>query len=143
MSLRCIPILFQPLVENCIEHGQRNSEGKLNIQIEGKRAGDRAVFTVTDDGQGMKEENLRRTQEHLQAVRENPDLILASKRTDFRNIGMANILMRLRLNDEKYGDVRIVYSNSSGTCIELCMDAGKADLSAAYSEDNDDAVKTQ
>ena len=143
MSLRCIPILFQPLVENCIEHGQRNSEGKLNIQIEGKRAGDRAVFTVTDDGQAMKEENLRRTQEHLQAVRENPALILASKRTDFRNIGMANILMRLRLNDEKYGDVRIVYSNSSGTCIELCMDAGKADLSAAYSEDNDDAVKTQ
>ena len=125
LNLQCIPILFQPLVENSIEHGQRNSEGVLNIQIIGRRENNRAIFTITDDGQGMKTENLLKMQEHLETVRNDPNLIAAGRKTDFRNIGMANILMRLRLNDDQYGDVRIVYSGNEGTCIELCMDAEK------------------
>lgn len=121
LDLPCIPIFFQPLIENSIEHGQCNREGKLNIRIIGRSRGDRAVFTIMDDGQGMRPESRQKIQEHLEAIRENPDMLLAARKNNSRNIGMANILMRLMVNDDKNSDLRIVYSNEQGTCVEVTM----------------------
>ena len=123
MRLECIPIFFQPLVENAMKHGQCNREGKLNIRIGGERRENLAVFTVTDDGQGMSTENLRMIQEHLEEVRREPHLMATVKKTKGRTIGMANILMRLKLNGDEQGDVRIRYSGEGGTCIEIIMSA--------------------
>ena len=47
-----------------------------------------------------------------------------------KSIGLINILRRLRLADERCSDLDILYSNSSGTCIEfrmrirMCLDEG-------------------
>ncbi len=131
LNLKCIPIFFQPLVENCIEHGQCNDEGKLNIWITGHRQGNNAVFTVTDDGHGMSADSLQAIQNHLQEVREEPDLLSTVKKTNCKTIGMSNILMRLRLDENQNGDVKILYSNEHGTCIEIIMNIT---LSEEYSE---------
>ncbi len=127
LDLRCIPILFQPLVENSIEHGQCNREGKLNIRIIGQRRDDLAVFAVADDGQGMDAESLLKIQDNLRRIREDPFRFLSGGKTGVRTIGMANILTRLRLNDDKNGDVKIAYSNAEGTCIEIWMSINNAD----------------
>ncbi len=48
-------LILQPIVENAIRHGiaPRAAEGTLTIQT--RRAGDRLVITVRDDGAGLRE----------------------------------------------------------------------------------------
>jgi len=48
-----IPVMmFQPFIENAIEHGIRHKEGKGNIQIHIGRKNDSTIFEVEDDGVG-------------------------------------------------------------------------------------------
>jgi LytS/YehU family sensor histidine kinase len=44
------PLILQPLVENAIRHGTR--EGRVRVEIEVERRGDRVVIEVRDDGPG-------------------------------------------------------------------------------------------
>lgn len=121
LDMRCIPILFQPLVENCIEHGWNNEMERMNIRITGKREEKLAIFRVYDDGTGMDEKKLNRTRERLEKTRKITGPLFRNKDMDSYNIGLTNILMRLKLLDEQGGDLNILYSNSSGTCVELCI----------------------
>ena len=130
LDILCIPVLFQPLLENCIEHGRRDKSERLNIKITGKAEGEIAIFQVCDDGRGMDEESLALTRRRLEKARQITDPLLHSEIGGSQNIGLINILRRLRLADERCSDLDILYSNSSGTCIEfrmrirMCLDEG-------------------
>ena len=50
---KILPLLIQPLVENCIIHGLEGSEDVGHIDICVKRSGQNVVITVTDDGAGI------------------------------------------------------------------------------------------
>lgn len=51
-GLRVPPMLVQPFIENAIWHGLRHREGKGELSVALKDAGDRIAFTITDDGVG-------------------------------------------------------------------------------------------
>lgn len=92
-----VKIVFQPLVENSIQHGLREQgNGKGNIIIKGTQEGDEIVFTITDDGIGMEEHEVAS--------------IISEKRS--RGYGIHNINERLVLH---YGEsARLSYKSKIG-----------------------------
>lgn len=80
-------LLLQPLVENALYHGVKNKRGKSTIIVRGFEENNTLIFTVTDDGKGM-------TEDELQRVRNN-----IKKKADERNsesFGLANINQRIQ-----------------------------------------------
>ena len=90
---KILPLLIQPLVENCIIHGLEGSEDVGHIDICVKRSGQNVVITVTDDGAGICGEKIAEIRREL-----------AGNRTKGEHIGICNVNQRVRLRyGEKYG----------------------------------------
>jgi len=89
-------LLLQPIVENSIIHGFRNSNRKGYIKIKAFRLGETVKFHVTDNGVGMSEENLN-------AVRES------ISQNKSKSIGLSNVNSRLVLH---YGEESRMYIRS-------------------------------
>ena len=60
LECKTIKLVLQPIVENSIIHGFEGISYKGIIKINGYRDGDRIKLTVTDNGIGMNEEQLKR-----------------------------------------------------------------------------------
>ena len=90
---KILPLLIQPLVENCIIHGLEGREDVGHIDICVKRSGQNVVITVTDDGAGICGEKIAEIRREL-----------AGNRTKGEHIGICNVNQRVRLRyGEKYG----------------------------------------
>lgn len=66
LELYMVKLLLQPLVENAIEHGIKESDHSGKVSIRGYAQGNRVIFQVTDDGLGIPEAHLRILQRELQ-----------------------------------------------------------------------------
>jgi len=60
-----LKILLQPLVENSIYHGIKETRRAGLIRLEGKSQDNCLVFTVEDNGLGMDETELKKLRENL------------------------------------------------------------------------------
>jgi two-component system sensor histidine kinase YesM len=60
-----LKILLQPLVENAIYHGIKETRRCGLIRLKGQSQGNCLVFTVEDNGRGMEKEELERLRENL------------------------------------------------------------------------------
>ena len=90
---KILPLLIQPLVENCIIHALEGSEDVGHIDICVKRSGQNVVITVTDDGAGICGEKIAEIRREL-----------AGNRTKGEHIGICNVNQRVRLRyGEEYG----------------------------------------
>ena len=90
---KTLPLLTQPLVENCIIHGLEGREDVGHIDICVKRSGQNVVITVTDDGAGICGEKIAEIRREL-----------AGNRTKGEHIGICNVNQRVRLRyGEEYG----------------------------------------
>lgn len=90
---KILPLLIQPLVENCIIHGLEGSEDVGHIDICVKRSGQNVVITVTDDGAGICGEKIAEIRREL-----------AGNRTKGEHIDICNVNQRVRLRyGEEYG----------------------------------------
>lgn len=87
LELYTVKLLLQPLVENAIEHGIKESNHSGKVSIRGYAQGTRLIFQVADDGQGIMEEHLRVLQREL---RENSVL-------ERDGYGIFNVNERVRL----------------------------------------------
>jgi sensor histidine kinase YesM len=86
-----IRLLFQPLVENAIQHGASEDGRLLTVCVMGYRDGDEIVFSVSDDGVGLSEGQ-------ADAI----NRCLAGEETDVKvGIGLRNVHRRIQLY---YGD---------------------------------------
>lgn len=58
LHCRMIGIVFQPIIENAIEHGldQRTEETGARLTVEGHAEGDDLLFSITDNGPGITQE---------------------------------------------------------------------------------------
>lgn len=88
-------LTLQPIVENALYHGIKNKRGLGKITVTGKESGEDIVFTVEDNGIGMKESELEKLR----------DLISGKEINDRQHgFGMANVEKRLEMQyGEKYG----------------------------------------
>ena len=59
MEYASLKLMLQPLVENSIYHGMEFMDGDGMIGIEIEELGDNICFTVSDNGLGMTEEQLK------------------------------------------------------------------------------------
>lgn len=90
---KILPLLIQPLVENCIIHGLEGRADVGHIDICVKRSGQNVVITVTDDGAGICGEKIAEIRREL-----------AGNRTKGEHIGICNVNQRVRLRyGEEYG----------------------------------------
>jgi len=108
-----LPLIIQPIVENAIQHGVREKEGKgiVIVDINKVRLKDdieALKITVTDNGEGMTPERLEELKTSIKTPSE-----------DGRSIGIANVYNRIKLKyGEPYG-MTIDSTKGAGTVISL------------------------
>lgn len=113
--------LFQPIVENCIQHGLEPKGGDGVIQLTMKPKGSSVVFTITDDGVGMPRDRLKEMRRQL---RENPS-------NEVGNFALKNINTQIKLfYGENYG-LDIISKRGVGTRVRLRLHTLNAKESVA------------
>jgi sensor histidine kinase YesM len=103
------PLTIQPLVENAVRHGilSRSQGGTVSITIK-EQAGDIEI-TISDNGQGMKNEQLQQ--------------LLSNPSNDVRGIGFLNTHKRLL---RVYGKgLQIKSSEGKGTSVSFIIPSDK------------------
>ncbi len=94
-------MILQPLVENAVNHGIRNMEGKGEIHLTVEDHGEEIEICIRDNGIGMEEEELDR-------IRAGVQITEAAGST---GIGIHNVISRLELY---YNDDHIFHIFSDG-----------------------------
>lgn len=97
---------IQPLAENALYHGIKNSRGKGKILIEGREEEDALVLTVSDNGQGMTPERLHEVQEAIRT----------GERAGF---GLAAVAERIALYYGPGYGMKIFSEEGKGTTVEI------------------------
>ena len=105
-------VSIQPLVENAILHGLEQREKPGTIRIGAWTAGDRLTIEVTDDGQGMTEEELAQLRSALYAL---------SPAEERRGIGLRNLYMRLRLLYDETAQLTLDSEEGIGTVAQIVI----------------------
>ncbi len=110
MDLYMPKLLLQPIVENAIYHGIKNNPNGGKIVIEGRKWGSKLVFTVEDNGRGMRPFELSGG-----FLRRRP------KKINHGGVGLNNIRERIMLYyGEEYG-VRIESEFKKGTIVTVTL----------------------
>ncbi|WP_235550035.1 sensor histidine kinase [Paenibacillus sp. Soil766] len=118
-----IPLVFQPIVENSINHGFLDYSHPMHIVIEGDWNDEgEIVIRITDDGAGMSKEKL----EELLAMLEHVELDKykledGDNKPESSGLGLKNIAERIKLH---YGDKYYLTIRSGmdrGTVVEICI----------------------
>lgn len=110
MCKKIIPMVFQPIIENAINHGFKDKKVNCVIFISGESHDRGVTITISDNGSGMNEKLVEEVIAKL-----NQNQITST------SIGLSNIANRLRLN---YGDKHeflIVSKEGVGTTIRLII----------------------
>ncbi len=122
-DIRCqpvIPMIFQPIIENSIEHGFRDHRTALHIAITGAVSEDHKILLhFSDDGKGMTQEQVEKLNGSLNTFDVAEDLEKQRKEREKTSIGLRNIAERIQLQYGENGWLKILSSSDEGTVIEL------------------------
>jgi two-component system sensor histidine kinase YesM len=124
LQLNIIPLVFQPIVENSINHGFPGYSRLMTIVIEGAMTaeGDLTI-RIADDGCGMTPEKADELNDRLlHAGSDKPRLDETGDQPD-QGIGLINIAERIKLH---YGDgcrLTVESALDAGTTVELLIPA--------------------
>lgn len=116
-----VPRFFlQPLIENAMLHGLRQSPG--TIAVAARQAGGRMLeIRVRDDGRGMSPSALERVRQKLEAapetMQEEPEAGGGARR--FSGIGLTNVSERMRIRYGAAFTIRIDSQEGAGTEITM------------------------
>lgn len=133
LSMKLPVFLFQPLVENSVEHGFSSRECDCYISISCQIEDDRLHFFVADNGTGIPQEQLARLQEAWTAstpccenektASSRPSPLQENGRKRHRSIGIFNVNQRLRsYYGASYG-LSIESMEGEGTIIDIVLPA--------------------
>lgn len=92
-----IPLMtLQPLVENCIKHGLKNSTGivKLQIQVENKFI----VISVSDNGDGMPDETKEAVFQAVASGTTRLESEYLDNKSTHNGTGLISVFLRLKLH---------------------------------------------
>ncbi len=117
-------MLLQPIVENSFVHGMRGMAELFIVCLSAKGVVDEqgklteVILSVEDNGVGMDEEAVERL---IKGKRSGPDE--TDRKKVFRNIGISNIIERLKMLYGDRGELTVI-SGENGTTIQIRLPAG-------------------
>ncbi|KWX84926.1 hypothetical protein AMQ83_27865 [Paenibacillus riograndensis] len=122
LDCRVIPLIFQPIVENSINHGFADYDRPMEIGIEGgwTDEGD-LLFRISDNGAGMLAAKRAELMALLEGVELNKYKLNEAEVPAGKGLGLINIAERIKL---QYGDryyLTILPSYGNGTTIEILL----------------------
>lgn len=112
MSVKCLKMIFQPIVENILKHAYEvNDMGTVSIKSIPDK--EKAIIEITDDGKGISSEVLEDIEKRL-SVKE------FDKTQSNEHVGLVNVNMRLKLyyNDDDCG-IKIISRYGEGTTVRI------------------------
>lgn len=128
LDVPVMPLVFQPIVENCIEHGYRGHHEKLKIELKLTRLNENTISVIfKDNGRGMPKEKQKKLQSELTFSEHNRISLEDGADGQDKSIGLKNIAERISLRFGREYFVKILESGEEGTVIEmrLPMQEGK------------------
>lgn len=112
-SIRVMKLLFQPIIENAVNHGFDETKAVLHLTITHEREGDHHIFTVADDGLGMPPAALSRLRRALEE--EQPQA------AEGRGIGLRNVHERLQLRYGRAYGLAVQSEEGLGTTVRITI----------------------
>ena len=109
-DVRVLKLLFQPIVENSIHHGQDKENSRMDIVIDYRAEGTDQIFTVSDTGIGMDEDTLRALQDSLN----HRDVLQGSD-----GIGLRNVNDRIKLHHGSAYGISVASKPGEGTVVTV------------------------
>lgn len=117
-----IPLVFQPIVENSINHGFEDYSRTMNIAIDGFWTEDGEILIrITDDGIGMTEDKQKELQALLESAGSDKYKLDMTDEPAGKGLGLKNIAERIKLH---YGDRYYLMIRSGigqGTTVEILI----------------------
>ncbi|WHY85073.1 sensor histidine kinase [Neobacillus novalis] len=109
LTYKIIKLTLQPLIENAIYHGVKQTRGKGKITIKGYESGENICLEVIDNGTGMSTEKLQAVRKELYEKRSGQPTI---------GIGLRSVHERLQMHfGEPYGLVLESGENIGTNCL--------------------------
>ena len=109
------PIVFQPILENSIEHGGRASHERLALTLSASVQGGDLIFSFSDNGAGMSRAQMDALNRDLEKIARGE----IETFTGHERIALRNIAERLYLRyGEGYG-LRVEASSGEGTRVSM------------------------
>lgn len=113
---RVLKLTLQPIVENAIYHGIKNSRGGGLVTVTGRRLdSERMRFDVIDNGKGMSAERLRQVREAL-----GGDLLESPREKGY---GLMNVNQRIKLYYGKEWGMNVESVEDVGTHVTVVIPA--------------------
>lgn len=100
-------MILQPLVENALNHGYRNTTRTMYVSIYGIRKGNEWKITVKDRGEGFDEDVLSEIRTQMSSVRSKLFVEKESLELEIGGMGIVNTYLRLMLCYGECADLRI------------------------------------
>jgi len=102
---------LQPLVENCIKHGLKNTKGKVTLKVE--REDKYIIISVSDNGEGMPEKTRAAVFKAVasETTRLPPDVL--DDNSTHNGTGLISVFLRLQLQFHRY-DLFDIKSGENG-----------------------------
>ena len=113
-SMTLPKLLLQPLVENALLHGIREQENGTVTVAAHRQTDRRILLCVTDNGLGMTQEKIAQL---MEGETMSPGM--------FRNVGLRNVMERVRLYYQQEGGFHIVSLPGQFTSMEITIPFGK------------------
>ncbi|WP_438446086.1 sensor histidine kinase [Gorillibacterium sp. sgz5001074] len=117
-----LPLVFQPIVENSMNHGFVDYSREMNIVLEGEATEDGDLrIRISDDGLGMGPDRVEALNRSLLEAGANKRKLEELPDTPGRSIGLKNIAERIKL---QYGDryyLTVQSAQGEGTVVELLI----------------------
>lgn len=112
-----LKMLLQPLVENAMYHGIKNSRRRGLIEVIGGQKDQQVFFTVTDNGNGMTPQRLAQVRASLNEVAASHEVPLELE----RGYGLYNVYRRIKLYFGEEAELAIESTPGVGTVMTLLL----------------------
>lgn len=114
---KVLKLILQPLVENALYHGLNYCRAGDRITVEARQSKNCLLLFVTDNGQGMTDEELTALQNQLA---EKPEFKELGRRHE-QSIGIKNIHTRISLYYGEYYGLQIFSEKGTGTTVQITL----------------------
>nr|WP_224723891.1 sensor histidine kinase [Paenibacillus vietnamensis] len=129
MDCSIIPLVFQPIVENSINHGFESYSRTLNIGIEGVWTEEGEILIrITDDGTGISSEKHKELLALLEDVESDKHKLEETDVPESGGLGLKNIAERIKLHYGERYYLTIRPGMDRGTVVEILIPKLKANV---------------